>query len=171
MTPPDAKILPYNFSLSFRIERDVFKDYPGHQGLVSGRCDRADAELARTTKSLGLPTCSTISPRAPYQAGRDHVCRAVSATGSRRHAASATTTLHVLSAKVPWAPASSPIQSARRGRDQRYQPGLYLIQSLNTVEQRPDEKKVFSKPERALPKEAASQSELVEQADAVMFQG
>lgn len=165
--PKDAKVVLHTSHLSLGIDRDVFQDWAGYQGLISYHTARTPRELHDYFKKLGMTHLLEASPARPASTRQEEV---LFDTYVDRYASFVTSAggfrLKAVASEPP--PEEAPYQVLCLGLG-GYADGLYPIETLTTVEHLPDRVKTYARPHTAAT--AENLDELLAQASAVLSNG
>jgi hypothetical protein len=160
--PENAKVLLHDSHGNLGIDRPIYLDWPGYQGVIDYRDFRSPADLVRRLKELGI-THVVFTPGAHPSDSKQE--EAIFDAFAERYGRFARSYGGMRMFPVPAvAEPDHPFQAVMIGVGP-YANGLYPIESLSTVETLPPQYLSWASPARTAPSPAA----LLPDADAVFI--
>jgi hypothetical protein len=165
--PRDARVLLHTSHLSLGIDRTVYLDWHGYQGLIGYDALHTPGELDHYYRSLGI-THLLYDVNSGFSAASKQEEVLWHALLERAVPMGQFGGLRLFALPKQPLAREDPYTVADVGM-RGYQDGIYRIESLNTKENIPAEDQIYAKPKIALPGDDAARSEALSHVDAVFI--
>jgi hypothetical protein len=161
--PENAKVLLHDSHGNLGIDRPVYLDWPGYQGVIDYREFRSPADLVRRLHELGITYVVHTPGAHPSDSKQEEV---IFDAFAERYGRVPRVYGGLMMFPVPREPGTDhPYKVVAIGLGPAYPDGLYPVENLSTVETLPPQYLTWKGPSRTAPSPAA----LLPEADAVII--
>ncbi len=165
--PPDAVLLFHNTRLSLGVNRPVFHDIPGYQGLIDYRSVKTARELCQLYRSLGITHIVHERSVWPALSKQEEVVFAAFlahyATNTYRESE-----YEVIELPRELPPQEPPYRALLLGLG-NYADGVYPVEALGVYEPLPAQFKQWPVPELSVTSQSAGLPEVIDHVNAVVI--